>query len=476
MSRKRRNEPRTIESWVTIVFFAAVFVGLIVYLLIYVKNNEQELISNSYNSRQKLLAAENTRGNILDRDGNIIATTVMAEDGKEHREYPMGNLYAHAVGFSTKGKTAVESMANYYLLNSDIPLSQKVQNDMDGKKNPGNDVHTTFDTRLEQIASDSLGVCKGAVVVSDVKTGEILAMVSKPDFDPNTVANYWDNYSNDSSSAVLLNRATQGLYPPGSTFKIITSLEYIREHNGDYSGYSYVCNGRFRSGDIDISCYHGSVHNEVSFRKSFAKSCNSSFANIGIGLDRDSFGRTLDGLLFNQNLPLDYNYSVSSFEMNNSISEDDLTQICIGQGKACITPIQLNMITNAIANKGTLMKPMVISHITNANGETVKEYKSEEYGNLMTEQEAIKLSELMQAVVDEGTGSKLKNEYYTAAGKTGSAEFNGNKLDSHAWFTGFAPVENPKISVTIIVENIGSGGEYAVPIAKRIFDAYMGVY
>ncbi len=476
MGRRNKNKPRTIESWITVAIFGMLFIGLITYLLLYVKDNEQELISNSYNSRQKLLAAENTRGIIYDRDNNILASTLLNDEGKEYRDYPMGNLYAHAVGFSTKGKTAVESMANYYLINSDIPLSEKVQNDMDGRKNPGNNVYTTFDTKLQQIASDSLGVCRGAVVVSNVKTGEILAMVSKPDFDPNTVANYWDSYVNDSGSAVLLNRATQGLYPPGSTFKIITSLEYIREHEGSYSNYSYVCNGRFRSGDIDISCYHGSVHGEVSFLRSFAKSCNSSFANIGIGLDRDSFAKTLDGLMFNQKLPLDYNYSVASIDMNRNISDDDLTQICIGQGKACITPVQLNMITNAIANDGILMKPRVLDRITDADGNIIKEYKDEEYGELMTATEAGSLKELMTSVVEEGTGSKLKSEYYTAAGKTGSAEFNKDKLDSHAWFTGFAPVDNPQISVTIIVENIGSGGEYAVPIAKRIIDAYMGVY
>jgi peptidoglycan glycosyltransferase len=154
------------------------------------------------------------------------------------------------------------------------------------------------------------------------------------------------------------------------------------------------------------------------------------------------------------------------------MSADDMMQTSIGQGKTQITPMHLNMITCAIANKGILMKPYVIDRVENDEGSVVKSFKPDSYGRLMSEDESEFLTSLMTAVVESGTATKLKGQSYTAAGKTGSAEYNNVKGESHAWFTGFAPVEDPQVAVTIIVEGAGSGGDYAVPIARRIFDEY----
>lgn len=474
---KNKKTPRRFETIFTMVVFTGLFIGMMIYFLLYVKNNEQTLINNSYNSRTKLLALENTRGTIYDRGGKALAETVTDSAGKEKREYPYDNLFAHSVGFASKGRTGIESSMNYYLINSNVSISEKVENDIAGKKNPGNNVYTSLDYVLQKVASDSLGAFRGAVVVSNVKTGEIYACVSKPDFNPNTIVEDWDKYVNSTSGeSVLLNRAMQGLYPPGSTFKILTALEYIKENPDSYKKYSYTCNGRFSKDDINIRCYHGSVHNKIDFETSFAKSCNSSFANMGLTLDRNEFGKTLNELLYNDELPLDCNYSVSKLMVDEAVSDYDMAQISIGQGKATITPIQLNLITNAIANKGVLMKPIMVTEVTDAYGTIIKENKPEKYKTLLTEEEADDMKEIMEAVVEYGTGKRLQSDYYMAAGKTGSAEFNGVAEDSHAWFTGFAPVDDPLISVTIVVENVGSGGEYAVPIAKRIIDAYFGVY
>lgn len=473
--KSKQKSARTTEIKITSVFFLLLFTAMIVYLCIYVKNNEQELISNSYNSRQSILAAENIRGTIFDRNGEILAQSVTNEKKKEIRQYPFKNLYAHAVGFSTKGKTGVENIANYYLINSGISLSEKVENDVAGRKNPGNNVYTTFDTAIQQTVDHSMGIYKGAIIVSEVKTGKILAMVSKPDFDPNTIVQDWDKYVDEKDNSVLLNRTTQGLYPPGSTFKIVTALAYIREHPNDYTDYRFSCNGHFSDGSTTINCFHGTNHGSLNFLTSFEKSCNSSFANIGLQLDRNKYGECLNDLLFNQKLPLDYNYSTSNLKVDSSVSDDDMIQIAIGQGKAQITPIQLNMITNAIANKGVVMKPMSIEKAVSADGNILKQYSPEEYSTLLTKREADILTNMMIAVVQDGTATKLKNDAYQAAGKTGSAEYNGVKEDSHAWFTGFAPANDPQISVTIIIEGIGSGGDYAVPIAKRIFDAYFNI-
>ncbi len=150
---------------------------------------------------------------------------------------------------------------------------------------------------------------------------------------------------------------------------------------------------------------------------------------------------------------------------------EEMMQTSIGQGKTQITPLHLNMLTCAIANDGVLMKPYVIDYVENSAGSNIKRFPPSSYGRLLSAEEAEILTGMMEKVVTGGTATVLSGLDYTAAGKTGSAEYN-SKGDSHAWFTGFAPTDNPEVCVTIIIEGAGSGGDYAVPIAKRLFDAY----
>lgn len=448
---------------------------MMTYTCHYAITHQQELINNSYNGRQEIFAAQNTRGSIFAAGGQVLAETQTDADGNERRVYPYDNLFAHAVGYATNGRFGVEAAANYYLINSNAKLSDKVASDVAGSKYPGDSVVTTLDVGLQEVAAKSLGVYKGAIIVSEPSTGKILAMVSKPDFNPNEIDALWDGLIQDKESTVLLNRVTQGLYPPGSTFKIVTALEYIRENPDSYGQYSYQCNGRYSSGQDTINCYHGSVHGHEDFTRSFAKSCNASFANIGMTLDRTRWGQTLDGLLFNQELPVSFAYNKSKLVVNADTSDSDILQASIGQGTTQITPLHLNMITCAIANGGTVMKPYLVDHVKNNEGTVIKQFSPDSYKELLTQTEAAVLTELMTAVVESGTGTKLAGLTYTAAGKTGSAEYNNVKTDSHAWFTGFAPAQEPEVCVTIIIEGAGSGGDYAVPIAKRIFDEYFGV-
>ncbi len=448
---------------------------MMTYTCHYAITHQQELINNSYNGRQEIFAAQNTRGSIFAAGGQVLAETQTDADGNERRVYPYDNLFAHAVGYATNGRFGVEAAANYYLINSNAKLSDKVASDVAGSKYPGDSVVTTLDVGLQEVAAKSLGVYKGAIIVSEPSTGRILAMVSKPDFNPNEIDTLWDGLIQDKESTVLLNRVTQGLYPPGSTFKIVTALEYIRENPDSYGQYSYQCNGRYSSGQDTINCYHGSVHGHEDFTRSFAKSCNASFANIGMTLDRTRWGQTLDGLLFNQELPVSFAYNKSKLVVNADTSDSDILQASIGQGTTQITPLHLNMITCAIANGGTVMKPYLVDHVKNNEGTVIKQFSPDSYKELLTQTEAAVLTELMTAVVESGTGTKLAGLTYTAAGKTGSAEFNTGQPDSPAWFTGFAPAQEPEVCVTIIIEGAGSGGDYAVPIAKRIFDEYFGV-
>ena len=464
------NVLKSPQFW-TGVILTVMFSALIVNIVFFVNGKSYDIISDSHNPRQALLAHQNIRGSIESRDGTILAVTNVSDD-VETRFYPYGDLFAHVVGFSQMGRTGIENTMNMNLVTSNSSLSTKVDNDITRSKDRGDTVVTTLDIPLQQCAYKSIGFYKGAIVVSEVKTGRILAMVSKPCFDPNNIEAEWEDIISDDSSSVLLNRATQGLYPPGSTFKILDLMEYVKEHPGDYDSYGYQCNGTYNYDGRKITCYHGTVHGYQNLRSSFANSCNCSFANIAVTNDRALFGNTLKNFLFDSEIPIDLEYSRSHTPINAEAEDAEVVQGGIGQGKTTITPLHLNMITACIANKGVMMKPMLVNKMENAQGTELKTYSPTIYKKVVSEEEARIVCDYMHSVVTSGTGSFLKNADYSSAGKTGSAETDSSSNSSHAWFTGFAPYEDPEIAVTIIIEGAGTGGTYAVPIAKRLFDCY----
>lgn len=190
-------------------------------------------------------------------------------------------------------------------------------------------------------------------------------------------------------------------------------------------------------------------------------------------MDWNSFSGTLNGLLFGKPLPFELESAVSTVKAKPDMTIKDQMQTAIGQGETLVSPLHMNMITCAIANDGKLQHPYVVDHVENANGAVIKRFSSSGSTKMMSEQESYILQGLMREVVESGTATRMKDQSYTAAGKTGSAEYNSER-DSHAWFTGFAPVEDPQICVTVIIEGAGSGGDYAVPMARRVFDAYFG--
>lgn len=451
--------------------FIILFISLISYICYYVSTYEEELINNEYNPRQEVLIQQNVRGSIYSRNMEVLAET-RTINGEESRFYPYHNIFSHVVGYSTKGQSGIEGQANYYLINSNQPLAERVSAEINGEKYLADSIITTLDVDLQKAAYTAIGGYNGAVVVSNPKTGEIYAMVSKPDYDPNDIDAIWEELINDNSSSVLLNRATQGLYPPGSTFKIITLLEYIRENPQTYKNYSFYCTGELKVGDEKIICYNHNKHGTVSITKSLAISCNSSFGNIGLELDREAFTNTLNDLLFNQSLPIQTNYSASQTADLTTISDIDMVRTAFGQGDTLMTPLHLNMITQAIANDGVLMKPYLISYVINSNQNTVKTFDQSEYKTLMTAEEADIITSMMEQVVQNGTAKKLKGKSYTIAGKTGSAEYSDVSTSTHSWFTGFAPADDPEICVTIILEDAGTSGLHAVPMANKIFEEY----
>lgn len=452
------------------------FMCLIVYMVYFLAVQREEIIGNPYNNpRLDKFSGQVERGRILANDGTVLAETRTGGNGEESRVYPLGDVFAHVTGYSARGKTGLESLANFYLLSSHVNLLSQGMAKLSGRKNPGDQVVTTLDAGLQQAAYNALGDRKGAVVVTEPSTGRILAMVSKPGFDPNTVEADWESLvSADSTEARLLNRAAQGLYPPGSVFKMVSVLAYIRQHPDDYDQFRFDCDGYFEHGDYTIQCYHGNAHGSQDLFQAFANSCNGAFAAIGLELAPGFLEETAQSLLFGQDLPVDMAYTQSRFSMGAEAEEWEILQTSIGQGLTQVTPLHIALITASVANGGTLMKPCLLRSVENAAGDEVRTFRPEAWGQLMTSQEAEILRDMMRQVVTEGTGSALREADYTAAGKTGSAQFETGR-ESHAWFTGFAPAEDPRIAVTVIVEEGGSGGQTAAPVAKSIFDAYFSV-
>ena len=190
------------------VFFVALFLVMMGYFTFYALTHEEELMNNSYNNRQQILSAKNRRGSICARDGEVLAMTQEDAAGSEKRIYPYDNLFAHVVGYADKGRAGLEAQANYYLIRSSIPVTDKFKDGSSGAKNPGDNVYTTLDVGLQQAADRALGVYKGTIIAMDPTSGEILAMVSRPDFDPNRIAEQWDDILQDEENGTLLNRAT----------------------------------------------------------------------------------------------------------------------------------------------------------------------------------------------------------------------------------------------------------------------------
>lgn len=308
-------------------------------------------------------------------------------------------------------------------------------------------------------------------MVLEPRTGKILVLVSKPSYDPNDIEQNWEMLSEDSDNeSPLLSRASQGLYPPGSTFKIITALAYMRA-NPNYLDYNYECDGSTEFEGMTISCSNKKVHGNVDLKEAFAKSCNTAFSTIGRDLPIDDLRAISESFFFNKSLPAKISNNPSSFPLKVGESGvKETMQTAIGQGRTLITPLHNAMIAASIANGGVMMKPYAIDRVESARGRVLKGYLPEEAATVMTIKEADYLKGLMRSVVTDGTASRLKELDVKVAGKTGTAE-QEEKL-SHGWFIGFAPANDPKIAISVIVENKGSGSEYALPIAEKVFAAY----
>lgn len=462
-----------VEMATVTYIFMFLFVFMAGYVIWFLMGDTDKILNNTKNRRQDLLAERVTKGSILSDKGKVLAKTAVTESGNEKRVYPYDGLFAHVVGRATHGKTGLEASESYTMLTTGINPVTGLFNELKGEKNPGNNVVTTLNVKLSQTASDALGSHKGAVVVMEPSTGKILAMVSKPTYNPNQLESTWESLVNNSDeNSALYNRATQGLYPPGSTFKLYTLLEYMRE-NDNYEKFRYTCTGRIGTGKDAINCYGHEVHGTIGLKRAFAKSCNAAFAQIGSTLNASQWNKLCNSLYYNKTLPIkELEQKSSCFDATDVEGQGDIMQAAIGQGTTLTTPLQNSFLVSAALNGGTLMKPYLVDHIEDTYGNVVKQYETATVATPITTEEAKLLKQYMRETVVSGTATALNTSNYKAGGKTGSAQFKEGSSDSHAWFVGYAERDGRQLVVSIIVEGAGTGSAYAVPIARKIFDAY----
>ncbi|MGE5631579.1 MAG: peptidoglycan D,D-transpeptidase FtsI family protein [Caulobacteraceae bacterium] len=441
--------------------YLTLFMLVCLYLLYFNIFESRAISSNSYNRRLRETSTNVIRGSIQDRNGEVLVKSTKYKSGVK-RKYVYGRYFSHIIGYSSKnlGSSGLEAFYNKELMNSSDTM-ETLRSKINDYSINGNNIKLTLDRSLQTYASDQLRGKRGAIVVLRPDTGEILAMASKPDFNPSNVQNDWESLIDDKSSP-LLNRAVEGLYPPGSIFKLVVSSSILKNN---LASSEIDCTGSVNIGGYVIKDFNSEVHGQISLHDAFAESCNSYFIKQGLALGNDNLYNESTKFRFNKSIPFDLKVSQSVFP--NNTDKKSIAQQSIGQGEVLMTPLHAALMVSAIANKGIMMQPYAVSSIIDSSGKIVKEYKPKQLAQVMDESTALEIKDMMIDVVKSGTGTKAKTSKTEIAGKTGTAEV-GNGEKSHAWFVGFAPADNPKVAVAVIIEHGGSGGSTAAPIASRV--------
>ena len=454
----------------TTYIFMGLFALLAVYLIGYILTQGKKDINNTYNKRQSLLAEKIVRGTIYSKDDQVLAISKNDEEGNEYRYYPYNELFCHVVGSYDKGQYGLELSYNFDLLTTGESIIEEVIAEINGEKLKGNSIKTTLDIDLQAACLAALGDYEGSVVLLDATNGDVLAMVSKPLYNPNEIALLWDDIKT-SDEGILVNRATQGLYPPGSTFKLFTLGEYIDSHKKSYLDYSYECEGTIQFVDFSMSCSNKKAHGTLNLTDAFANSCNCTFVNIGTMIDASVLNKYCKDKLFNSELPLDIAHNMSQITLSNSDSEFIKSQTVIGQGETLVTPIHLCMVMSSIVNEGTLMKPRLVTEIIDCYGNSIKKFKPTKYKELYTEEEAATLKTYLREVVTNGTAYRLNQEKIFVYGKTGTAQISTpGKADS--WFVGGIETnDGSKYAIAVVLENVNENTSPSIVVTKEIIKA-----
>ena len=477
-----------------LIVFLFLFIALISYIGYFQLFKAESIASSDENKRLWAKRNEVTRGVIYDRDNEVLAETVEKRELSQKRSYPQGELFAHVVGYydetySLAGleNTFDEELISYSVVESSISslldffnLKKAFNTRTEEEIKVGNSLITTLDTDIQRAAYQALGTNKGAVVVLNPKTGEILASVSKPSYDPNNLSEIWETINTDTVNTPMFNRATRGLYPPGSTFKVVTLASALENISGVTSK---VFNDKgkiiFSDNKTTLSNYNNNVYGQLSLKKALSVSSNVVFGELAMDLGNDKLKATAEKFGFNKTfsgsgIPIES----SRFPEYNSSQEGLIAQSGIGQAGILSTPMEMAMVAAAVANDGAIIKPNIIKEIKTSSGKTVRELRPEVLYEAISPENAAIIKDYMVGVVQDRIGSSWANVFngLNAAGKTGTADYevDGVAQVPHSWFIGFAPADDPQVAIAVIVENGGTGSTMAAQVSGKVLKAALG--
>ncbi len=474
---------------VMFVLFAALFVNLN-YLQVL---RADDLADDNRNSRRIISEYAVQRGSIVAGGGDAVELArSQATDGryKYERSYPQGPLWAHLTGFYSLvyGRSELEASANRLLV-GDAPeaFARNLGDFLTGREPQGDDVVVTLRPRVQAAARAALGDRTGAVVALEPATGAVLALWSNPSYDPNMLAtfdrdaavSYWDRTENERR-----NRALRELYPPGSTFKIVTAAAALEDgvtpddmfdDPREYTPpQTTAAIGNF-GGDL---CNGG---NPLTLQRALEVSCNTTFARLGVDVGAAKLVAQAEA--FGLNAAWDFQLPFAPSRIPRELDAPSTAQSAIGQRDVRVTPLQMAMIAGAVANDGVLMRPYVIDRVEDFSGRVVREATPQplalggrDDGRVVSPETAAALQAMMRGVVTDGSGRNAALPAADVAGKTGTAEV-GEQRNPTVWFVGFAPLDDPQVAVAVVVPDGGdvgseaTGGAGAAPIAKAVLEA-----
>ncbi len=441
------------------------------------------LTANPANTRGLAAEMRQERGAIISADGVVLAESV--KSGSVYvRQYPQGSLAAHVLGYySTRyGRAGVEAAGNEALAGkSNFASFADMIEAAAGTPVPGNDVRLTIDSRIQAAAEAALAGRTGAIVVLDPRTGAVLAMASSPAYAPGAVDDQWAALSSDSTNAALLNRAAMSLYPPGSTYKVVT-LAAALESGVATEGTTYTGPASIEIGGAPVTNYGGSSYGAIDLRKATASSVNTVFAQLAVDVGAERLVEGSEAFGINGPVPFDLPSVTSLMPDPTEMTTWETAWAGVGQPVGehdsppgpQVTALQMALVASGIANDGDVMRPYVISAVTDRAGEVLSSTTPRTWRTAIDAATAARVTDIMVSVVESGSGTRAKISGVTVAGKTGTAEA-GKSVETHAWFIAFAPAEEPRVAIAIVLENAGVGGQVAAPAAKPVLETALQV-
>ncbi len=438
-------------------------------LFYWVGARQSYLNQKSATYRSAFLEDWSARGTLISADDQVLAESVKdSQTGKVKRSYPLGAAAAQTIGYLSHqyGKSGLEKGCDEWLSSargSSAGLLEQLQR-LSGLPVPGHKVQVTLNAKLQKTAYEALGGRRGAVAVINPQTGAILALASSPSYDANKVDALFDELRTHPHAA-LLNRATQGLYPPGSTFKIFTAAAAL-DTGVVTPDTTFDCEGTWQGPGTRIKCLKRSGHGEISLFDGIRLSCNIALSQTALKLGLDGFYSYAKAFHLEDPFELPCASSKGMLPDRLKATEADLAEMGFGQGRLLVSPLWIALMAGTVTNNGQMMRPYLISKITGQNGKMISETSPLSWGQPVSSQAASEITRMMVATVDTGTGTVARLPGVEVAGKTGTAENPEGR--PHGWFVATAPAGRPVVAVAAIVENSGTGSANAGPIVKQI--------